>query len=243
MKKRMKTNKNHKRQNTEDRIQEPVLGRGSKEHRHTGTEKKNTLCLCDFAPLFLILVLSLSFGCNSGKEVSNLKLKIVSLTDENTKLTSQVEQLNSENEQLKKQNSVLQSLPDSAKGVNLYNLENVKINNYSGLFDENKDNKLDTLIVRLQPVDNFGDVIKAAGNVEVELWNLNKPENQAQIGKWQTSSDELKKTWNSTLVTNYRLSFDISGKIDKLTEPLTLKVTFTDFLTGKTFYAQKVIEP
>ena len=152
-------------------------------------------------------------------------------------------QTNSENEQLKKQISVLQKLPDNVKGENLYKLENVKIHNYSALYDENKDGKLDTLIVRIQPVDNHGDTIKAAGNVEIELWNLNKPEGQAQIGKWQVGLEELKKTWNNTLVANYRLTFDISGKIDKLVEPLTLKMIFTDYLTGKTFQGQKVIEP
>jgi hypothetical protein len=224
MKKQMKTNKNHKKQNTGYRIQ-------------------NTECAIRCASLFLFLLLFFSSGCKSGKDGNKLKLKIDSLTDENAKLTNQVEKLTSENEQLQKQNTVLQDLPDDVKGINLYKLDTVKISNYSGLFDENNHGKLDTLIVRLQPIDNYGDVIKASGSVEVELWNLNKPENQSLLGKWHVSSDVLKKDWNSTIVTNYRLSFDIAGKIDKLTEPLTLKVTFTDYLSGKVFYAQKVIQP
>lgn len=206
------------------------------EYRTQNTEQAKNL-------VSLFLFLFLLSGCSSWKEVNKLRAETDSLIDENAKLKNQVEQLTSENEQLQKQNSVLQNLPDSVKGKNLYTLENVKINSYSGLFDENKDGKVDTLIVRLQPIDNSGDVIKAAGSAEVELWNLNKPENQALIGKWNVGQDEMKKDWNSILVTNYRISFDISGKIDKTTGPLTLKVTFTDYLSGRVFYAQKVIEP
>jgi outer membrane murein-binding lipoprotein Lpp len=235
MKKRMKTNKNHKRQNTEDRIQDTGYRFFCTLH-----PKPYTLNPILYALFLFLFLLS---GCSSANKINKLKGEVDSLIDENAKLKNNIEQLTSENEQLKKQNSILQSLPDNAKGVNLYKLENVKLNSYSGLFDENNDGKLDTLIVRLQPIDNFGDITKVSASVEVELWNLNKPENQALIGKWNVGTDELKKKWVSMLMTNYRLSFDISGKIDKLTEPLTLKVTFTDYLSGRVFNVQKVIEP
>lgn len=190
-----------------------------------------------------ICFILVSFGCNSGNEYTKLKTQINTLTDEKTQLTSQIEQTNKENEQLKKQIAVLQDLPKNVKGESLYQLENVKIHNYSTLYDENNDGKPDTLIVRIQPFDNYGDIIKAAGSVEIELWNLNKPEDQALIGNWTVNSEELKKSWNDLLVTNYRLSFDISDKIEKFDKPLNLKVIFTDFLSGKTFPEQKVIKP
>ncbi len=193
-----------------------------------------------FAALFFILF---SFGCNSNSETIKLKAKINNLNTENAELAKQIEQAKAENEQLKSQIAALQNLPENAKGENLYKLENVKIHNYSTLYDENKDDKIDTMIVRIQPIDNFGDIIKAAGSVEVTLWNLNKPEGQAQIGTWKVNSEELKKTWNSTLVQNYRLSFDVSESIEKFDEPLTLKVTFIDHLTGKVFKEQKVLKP
>jgi len=193
-----------------------------------------------FAALFFILF---SFGCNSNSEILKLKAKINNLNAEKTEFAKQIEQAEAENEQLQSQIATLQNLPENAKGENLYKLDNVKIHNYSTLYDENKDDKIDTLIVRIQPIDNFGDIIKASGSVEAQLWNLNKPEGQAQIGTWKVNSEELKKTWNNTLVSNYRLSFDVSGSIEKFEEPLTLKVTFTDHLTGKVFKEQKVLKP
>jgi outer membrane murein-binding lipoprotein Lpp len=199
------------------------------------------ISLCTYAVCSLALLLF--SGCNSGQRTAELKTKIENLSEENTKLTIQVEQAKIENEELKKRVTVLQDLPDDVKGINLYQLENVNIQNYSGLFDENNDGKIDTLIVRIQPIDNDGDIIKASGSVIVELWDLNKPENQARIGNWPVGVEELKKDWNSFLITNYNLRFDVSGKIDKFDEPLTIKMNFTDYLSGKVFQAQKVIEP
>ena len=50
--------------------------------------------------------------------------------------------------------------------------------------------------------------------------------------------------WFATLITiNYRLVFDVPETVENLDVPLTVKVTFTDYLTGKIFKAQKVIKP
>ena len=193
--------------------------------------------------LLISLSLFLLSGCDSGKQTDELKTKIGNLTAENATLTSRLEGVNTENEELKKQISVLQKLPDDVKGANLYQLEDVKISGYSSLYDENDDGKFDTLVVRIQPIDNYGDIVKATGNVTVELWNLNKSEQQALIGKWLVTVEELKKDWNNFIITNYRLSFDISEKIKQFDEPLTIKMNFTDYLSGKIFQAQKVIEP
>jgi cell division protein FtsB len=195
-----------------------------------------SLCLWSF-------VFCLLSGCNSENEIKQLKSQINTLNEEKVQLTKRIDQTNAENEQLKSRISTLQNLPENVKGENLYQLENIKIHNYSTLYDENKDGKPDTLIVRIQPVDNYGDLIKASGSVEVELWNLNNSQEKAKIGTWQVNPQELKKIWNDTLVTNYRLSFDITDKIEKFDEPLNLKIVFIDYLSGKTFHEQKILEP
>jgi hypothetical protein len=83
-----------------------------------------------------------------------------------------------------------------------------------------------------------------AGSVDVQLWDLNKKGSEALLGQWQVKRSELKKLWFATLITiNYRLTFDVGDKVEKFDEPLTVKVTFTDYLTGKVFKEQKVIKP
>jgi hypothetical protein len=195
-----------------------------------------TLTLC---------VLTAVTGCGSDDTA------IISMSDQleltrkdKNKLADQLEQSRANNEQLKKQVKTLSGAREQATFDDIHSIERVEITNYTNLYDKNDDGKMDTLIVYLKPSDVQADIIKAPGEVDVELWNLNKPGAEAQLGKWHVKPDELKKLWFATLVTiNYRLTFDITGKIEKYDEPLTVKVTFTDHLSGKTFKEQKAIKP
>jgi hypothetical protein len=189
----------------------------------------------------------LAFIAGCGEDNSrdfSLEEELDTLRLEKTDLARQVEKANAQNQKLQKQMQILAGLKENIKPEKIYDLQNVKIGRYTNLFDKDKDGKEEKLIVYLQPIDDEGDVIKAAGKVDVELWDLSKKSENAKIGQWRVEPDELKKLWFATVVTiNYRLTFDISDKVDKFETPLTVKITFTDYLTGKVFKHQKVITP
>jgi len=184
-------------------------------------------------------------GCDSSYTESPLQERVETLTIQQQQLESQLEQSTIENEQLQKQIHTLSGLPEQLKGENLYNLLNIEIGKYTGFFDKDKDGTKEKLIVYIEPIDEQGDVIKAAADVEVELWDLNKTDGNALLAKWPpVKPDELKNLWfDSMLKVNYRLTFDIADKVESFDEPLTVKVTFTDYLSGKVFKKQKVINP
>ena len=191
-----------------------------------------------------ISVLAAAAGCGGTDKGVPLQDKIQSLTDEKAQMQKQMDQTKAENERLKKQNKVLAALPDKVKGENLSDIEEVKITKLTNLYDKNKDGKKEKLIVYLQPTDRDGDVVKAPGEVDVELWDLEKEPGKAKLGDWQVKPKELKKLWFSTVLgTNYRLTFNIGEMAIDPTEPLTVKVAFTDYLTGKVFKDQKLIKP
>lgn len=201
-----------------------------------------TSSISHFAFCFLIFLLLVA-GCATPNNKESLATKIEQLTQENKKSQEQIEQSNAENIQLKDQIQVLSGLPENVRLENLNRLEIVKIGRYTGFFDKDKDGKKEKLIVYIQPVDEQGDTIKAVGAVDVQLWDLNKTDGQALLGEWKVEPGELKKLWFATLVTiNYRLTFEVADKIEILEEPLTVKVTFTDYMTGKVFKEQKVIK-
>jgi len=193
-----------------------------------------------FAFCFLIFLLT---GCATSNDKESPAVKIERLTQENTKLQEQIEHANAENKQLKDQLQVLSGLPENVRLENLNQIEKMKIGRYTGFFDKDKDGKKEKLIVYIQPVDEQGDTIKVTGTVDVQLWDLNKTNGEAMLGEWKVEPDELKKLWFATLVTiNYRLTFEVADIIENLKEPLTVKVTYTDYMTGKVFNEQKVIK-
>jgi len=188
-------------------------------------------CLLTFLP-----------GCENTSRIPLLEEEVSTLKQGKTQLTRQLEQSKSKNKQLKKQLQVLSGLPED-KLENLYRLQRIKISRYTNLYDKDKDAQYEKLIVYIQPMDEDGDIVKATGAVDVQLWDLNKKADQALLGQWHVTPDKLKKLWFATLITiNYRLTFDVADKIENFEEPLTVKVTFTDYLSGKVFKEQKVIK-
>lgn len=209
--------------------------------------QKSEVVLLSFFLCLLSSVFCLYFiaGCeNSNSKKTPLVEQIGNLTEQKTQLENQLEQSKAENKQLTKQIHVLSGLPEQVKGENLYRLQKIKIGKYTGFFDKDDDGTKEKLIVYVQPIDEEGDIVKVTGAVDVQLWDLNKTDDKALLGQWHVKSGELKKLWFATLITiNYRLTFDIADKVKSFDEPLTVKVTFTDYLSGKVFKEQKVIKP
>lgn len=192
-----------------------------------------------------ILTLSLlvfSSGCPDRESVPEKDM--LAAKDSDRHLKKQLEQANAKNEQLTKQVQVLTGLKSDISIKDVYDLQGIQIAKHSDFYDKDKDGKKEKLIVYVQPMDAQNDVIKASGAVDVQLWDLNKDDADALITEWHVKPDELKKLWFATIVkTSYRLMFDVTDAINDIKDPLTVKVTFTDYLSGKVFTEQTVIKP
>jgi hypothetical protein len=165
------------------------------------------------------------------------------LAREKAELNRQLEQQAIEIKQLQAQVQALSALPADQQ-ENPYALTSVRITRLTNFYDKDGDGRREKLVVYLQPVDPDGDILKAAGSVNVQLWNLNQPSGKALLGQWQVGPGELRKLWFDSLVSSsYRLTFDAPVSADALAEPLTVQATFVDFLTGQIFSGQQVIEP
>lgn len=188
-------------------------------------------------------ILIFATGCQSSSETEPLLTeRIDKLSQEKTLLQRQVEQLTTENTRLEKRVETLSAIPKDQ--LELWSLRRIEIGRFTGLYDKDKDGTKEQFVVYVQPIDQDGDLIKSPGSVDVQLWDLNKSGAEAMLGQWQVEPKELKKRWVKALLsTSYRLVFDITDQASQSAEPLTVKVTFTDLLTGKVFQEQKVIEP
>jgi hypothetical protein len=191
-----------------------------------------------------LLAAILLAGCGIGSaRMTPTELRVRNLEREKAHLIGQLEQAQTELEQMKNQTQALAVLPPGRQ-KDFYTLSAVTIGRFTGFYDKNENGKRDKLVVYVQPVDQAGDAIKAAGTVSVQLWNLNDPGGQVLLSQWQVPSEELFKLWFNTLAsTAYRLTFDVALTPELLAQSLTVKATFTDALTGQVFIDQYVIQP
>lgn len=195
------------------------------------------LTLIGLAPWLLI-------GCGVGsRRKKPAELKVQRIEREKTELMRDLQQARAENEQLAEQIKALSAIPQE-KRVNPYKVESIRITRYSNFYDKDDDGKREKFIVYFTPIDPEGDAFKAAGSVNVQLWDLNNLNGQALLSQWQVEPDELRAMWFDTLVSaSYRLIFDTPAELDVLANPLTVKVTFTDYLTGEILRDQEPIDP
>jgi hypothetical protein len=124
----------------------------------------------------------------------------------------------------------------------LFYVTGLELGRRSGGLDTDGKDGDDGVMVYLQPVDRDGHVIKAAGEATIQLYDLaNKPD-ENMIGEYRWPLDELGKRWAGGFLGSSQFSLMcpwLHGP--PAHDQLTIRVTFIDYLTGKTFTAQKVV--
>ncbi|MFA6186252.1 MAG: hypothetical protein WC770_03435 [Phycisphaerae bacterium] len=206
-------------------------------------------CVCtDFRQLFFIAslcVVSLFVfaGCEKKAAIKTEKQDKPVLSP--TSIKQENAQLKAENEQLKKQVETLAGIDKAVRIDAISTVSAIELTNRSGIRAKKDSNDVnESLIVYVRTIDDMGDVVKAPGQVKVELWDLNTKPAEALLGSWTVEPAKLKKSWSGSIMTNYyKLTFDV-GAIpkDKKRQELTLKAQFTDYISGKILKAQKVIK-
>ena len=90
------------------------------------------------------------------------------------------------------------------------------------------------------PIDGQRQQIKAAGSFVVEAFDLARGDN-ARIGRWEFPLEQAAKNWfGQALLYGYVLQAPWQQRPEHA--DVTLKVSFTDALTGRTFTEQKVVK-
>ncbi len=182
-----------------------------------------------------ICSISLTFiGCNEPADTS--------LSDSER----QIEQLNNELQQAQlllkqkdQQIANLQKLPDDYIE---YVTRACKINlgRYTRVEDADNDLKVDSLVLYLHIMDKSGDKVKIAGSCEIELWDLDAPEDKNLVKSWSFSTDEFEENWDGILASEYRFTLPVD-QYRPAKNNLTVKCRFTELLSGKSWEKQKMM--
>jgi hypothetical protein len=195
-----------------------------------------------FNLISLALLVFISSGCTRSTHESMFEdIKI--LNEEKQQLGNRVKELEAQNRQLTQQLAHFSEF-DISDGNNLLPIvENVTLTNRTGFVDIDNDGTKDNVVVYILPYDRTIDVFKATGFVEVQLWDLEEPDNNALLYQWIIKPLELTQSWEQGFLScYYKLNFDIDYEIMQAGKQYTLKVSFTDYISGKSFNIQKAIE-
>ncbi|MBN2377972.1 MAG: hypothetical protein JXD22_16360 [Sedimentisphaerales bacterium] len=172
-----------------------------------------------------------------------------SMRSELSELRSQSEQLQQQNNQQREQIGQLQQQMSQLRGFGADRLEHlvradkIEFGRFSRAYDDDKDGVDDGLVIYLLVRDQQGDVIKAAGEVEIEVWDLAAGQGQQQLGQWQFEFEKLGEYWLSgALADHYKFTLAWQAGKKPTHANLTVKLVFKDALEGKVFEANKLIE-
>lgn len=191
--------------------------------------------------LFCLLALWFLAGCNSQKQtIDDSHAKCIREKQQLQKDKADIEQ---QNAQLKEQLAALQKFPPD-RMAHLVKIETIEFGRFTRAYDGNteqdKDGYDDGVIVYLILKDKDGDVVKAAGSVEIELWDLTAVRH---IVTEVIPMSDLQSHWLSGPLTNhYKFQLPWLNESPPANRFLTLKLQFQEALTGRTFEEHRKIE-
>lgn len=196
--------------------------------------------LPNLAVPFLLLLVGLICSCAPGPDarLQQCRRDQDKLRQENRKLELEIIEFQQTVADQSRQIESLQSL-GPGRLDKLVTVDRVRLQRLTGGFSSSDKAGHDGIVIYLQPIDAHGHVIKAAGTARAELLDLANLPDKHLLGQWQFNADQLGKLWAGRLWTNhYTIRCMFPNPPDH--NEITVRVEFTELLTGKTFTAQKL---
>lgn len=183
-----------------------------------------------------LVLLLLAAGCQTPIELK-LRDEVSALRADVQKRDEQLVAQKATIDELNNQLRVARSISeDDLKRV--FYPEHLVIDKLSGGEDYDGKPGDDGVTVYLRPVDRDGDVIKVAGDVRIQLYDLAAPPQQNLIGEYAIPVDQVGKLWHGKLLTNhYTIKCPFPHGPPKNTE-VTIRAIFVDYLTKRVVSAQ-----
>jgi hypothetical protein len=126
----------------------------------------------------------------------------------------------------------------------LFTTHGLKLGDLTGGNSSGPNQKFDDeLTVYAVPTDDDGEPIKAAGSFVIQAFDLALAGDQ-KIGEWSFDIDQTRKSWESLIFNSpilYNYALNCPWQKPPAHSDLTVKMTFTDALTGRVFSQQKQV--
>jgi hypothetical protein len=191
----------------------------------------------------LLLTTSALAGCASGGRER--------FANENDRLRAQAVDLENQVKMLQGRNVELQTqLAEAVRGSstappevieNTPRVVAISLSRLSQARDENGDDKLDSILLYLEPADGLGRFMQVVGSVSMHAAILPKDEPAITIGQKTIGPKELRDAYRAAFTGQYySLSMPIEPPAGA--EQCTVRVVFTDGYTGQSFSTERAID-
>lgn len=190
--------------------------------------------------LLLAVTAAAAGGCAEPSRVSELEDQLVHRDRRIAELREELAAREAELAAKQDQITRLQDLGDKRLD-RVFHVDRVEIGRYTGGYKGDADSGHAGVRVYLRPIDRHGSVLKAAGDVTVQLFDLAEPPEASLITECRYPADEISRYWTSGFVT-YHYVFECpwpQGPPKR--REITVRVQFLDYLTGEQFSAQRVV--
>lgn len=195
--------------------------------------KRTTMKWRILAVAALVGAISLA-GCRGPSQAN------IALRKENQQLRKQIEDLNRQHEADQKTIAALESNHPTPRQLaeseiqKLFTTHGFKLGKLTGSVEYGQmgEFRSPVALVYLTPIDGAGDQLKAAGGIKVEVFDLDA--NGKKLGVADLDAAATRQLWNgSGILYCYRIPIWLSGMPSG--KSLSMKITFTDQLTGRTY--------
>ena len=189
--------------------------------------------------LLATVVLAAAAGCRVNDQLVQADAQVRQYRQENAKLKTELESRQRVIAEQEKQIQTLQTLGQKRLEL-LFHVIGIKLGRYSGGVNLDGKEGDDGVRVYLSPVDRDGHAVKVAGEATVQLFDLAAKPEQNLLAEYNYPAQEIAKHWVAGFMT-YHYRFDCPWRSGPPARAeITVRATFTDYLTGKQFTAQKV---
>ena len=189
--------------------------------------------------LFLLAVL----GCDvvSSDDHRQVQRELREAREEVARLENRLAEQQQSVRVLQSQLVELRGLDEAQRLDQLVVPERIELASRSGGYDRDGKPGDDGILLFVRPLDRDGHVIKAAGSLEVTIYDLNLPPERNLIARYNFPPDALSELWYGRLMTNhYTVRCPWPEGYTPEHNELTVRVVFTELLTGRSMSVQEV---
>lgn len=148
----------------------------------------------------------------------------------------QLESLQGRVAELQQQLTTARGLTDEDLAI-IFHADRIVIDPLTGGYDADDQPGDEGVTVYVRPVDRFGDTLKAAGSIQVELFDLARAPANTRIGLYELSPAEARDLWFGDLWTEFYVVKCPWQGGPPAHRDLLVRVTFVDYLTRRVMSA------